>query len=251
MKNLGDATLDPSSLTPGDDLDLVRELGRRLEDMEQLVEQLTAAAGWSTAGDDPGEQQHRRLEADCRDLTQRLVVAENQASRLMRLYVITYQLHSTLEPREVEAAIGEIASDLLGAERYALLLRQEDGPACRVALARGFDGEGGAPFADGTYPGGLEPIDRALDDGHLALGPWPGSPVLAVVPLSVQSTVVGALVIFDLVAHRLEPLSADRELLDLLAAHAASALLAARSYATATRKLRTLQGLLGLLGGPA
>ena len=40
----------------------------------------------------------------------------------MRLYVATYQLHATLNPPEVLEAISEIVVNLVGADRFALLL---------------------------------------------------------------------------------------------------------------------------------
>ena len=58
---------------------------------------------------------------------------------------------------------------------------------------------------------------------------------------------VGALVIVKLFTHKTSLDEDDRELLDLLGAHAASALFAARVYARAARKLRTLEGLIKLV----
>jgi hypothetical protein len=59
--------------------------------------------------------------------------------------------------------------------------------------------------------------------------------------------VVGALVLFKLVDHKPSLTMADKDLLDLLAAHAASALLAARVYTATDRRLRTLENLVKLL----
>jgi GAF domain-containing protein len=186
-------------------------------------------------------------EADREVLTRRLVATEQQASRLTNLYVITYQLHATLDPEEVQSAIAEIALDMLGAERFALLLRSEDDSACRIVLRRGMEDRPSSRFAGPVYIGGDAFVDRGLADGQLLLGPEPGSEALAVVPLRIQGSVAGALVVFELLPHRVAPLTDDRELLDLVAAHAASALLAAHAYATAKRKVHTLEGLLTLL----
>jgi GAF domain-containing protein len=69
------------------------------------------------------------------------------------------------------------------------------------------------------------------------------------VPLRVEEAIVGALVILRLLDHKATPLSEDRDILDLLAAHAASALFAARVYSKTDRKLRTLQSLVHLIRG--
>jgi GAF domain-containing protein len=187
------------------------------------------------------------LELDQRDLADRLVAAERHAGRLMSLYVATYQLHSTLEPREVQATIGDIAVNLLGAERYALLVRGEAGAPCEVAAAAGT--RGGLGFNGDRYVGGDATIDATLADGRLRVGAVAGSSAIAVVPLVIHGTVVGALALISLLSHRPPIDDEDREMFDLVSAHAASALLAARAFATTDRKLRTLQGLVALVRG--
>jgi GAF domain-containing protein len=103
---------------------------------------------------------------------------------------------------------------------------------------------------EGEHYNGSDPaVDGALDDGLLRLGPTAESDALAVVPLRVQEAIVGGLVILKLLDHRQTPLSDDRDLLDLLAAHAASALFAARVYSATDRKLRTLESLVKLIRG--
>ena len=96
----------------------------------------------------------------------------------------------------------------------------------------------------GIYFGYVEMVD-----GILRLGPSPESSVLAAVPLRVQDEIVGALVLLKLFDHKPILRSEDRDLLDLLSAHAASALFAARLFATKDRKLRTLESLVKLARG--
>jgi GAF domain-containing protein len=193
------------------------------------------------------ERRVAALEDGERERAERLVAAERHAGRLMSLYVATYQLHSTLEPREVQATIGDIAVNLLGAEHYALLVRSESGAACEVAAGAGTDHAVG--FTGGRYTGGDPAIDATLADGRLRIGPLAGSSVVAVVPLVIHGTTVGAVVLLTLLSHRPPIDDEDRELFDLVSAHAASALLAARAFATTDRKLRTLQGLVQMVRG--
>lgn len=188
------------------------------------------------------------LETDLRDAQTRLIDAEDQVARLMNLYVAAYQLHATLDPNEVTATIGEIVTNLLGFDRFVLLLCGPDEGECEVTLHRGLDGERG-PFSNGVYRGGDPLVDNALADGALHLGPLAGSRALAAVPLSVQGITVGALVLIELLGHKPRLGAGDRELLDLLAAHAASALFAARAYASHERRLRTLESMVRLVRG--
>src|SRR5688572_23727258 len=66
------------------------------------------------------------LEQDLRETEQLVIAAERQAAHLAGLYVATYQLHASLDPTEVRAAIGEIAVNLLGAGSCVLVMEAED-----------------------------------------------------------------------------------------------------------------------------
>jgi GAF domain-containing protein len=194
----------------------------------------------------------RRLataESDVKELASRLVDSEHQSGRLMNLYVATYQLHATLDPVEVQATIAEIAINLLGAEHFALVLRRDEGDDYEIALMEGLRESTPALWSGDSYAGGDSMVDATLGDGVLRLGPTPESPVLAAVPLRVQDEIVGALVLLKLLDHKPILRAEDRDLLDLLSAHAASALFAARLFATKDRKLRTLESLVKLARG--
>ncbi|MEL7058878.1 MAG: GAF domain-containing protein [Acidobacteriota bacterium] len=186
-------------------------------------------------------------ERDRKELSTRLVEAEHQLGRLMNLYVATFQLHATLDPSEVQATIAEIAVDLLGAERFVLLLREDGTTDCEVVLSRGLEMDDSGLYAEKKYAGGDPLVDAALEDGVLRMGPDQFSEVVAAVPLRVQDAIVGVLVVLKLFDHKSILRAEDRDLLDLLAAHAASALFAARVYSNTDRKLRTLESLVQLV----
>jgi hypothetical protein len=229
-----------------------RELRSLLADFELKLAELGPAALADLAAPpqelDSARRSLEAAEADRLELAGRLVSTERQASRLMSLYVVTYQLHSTLDPEEVKSAIAEIAVDLLGAEKFVLILCDEVDGQATIALSRGIEGAETTRFRGAAYLGGDPAVDATLRDGQVRLDP-PTSEAIGVVPLKIRDSVVGALVVLELFGHRTKPLSDDRELLDLLAAHAASALLAARAYSTMVRRVRTLEGLMTLLKG--
>lgn len=229
---------------------VVERLRSTLGEASSLLEKLgdAMASGRSSTGSaasgaqlDDARRRLSAIEADRDELASLFVQSEQQASRIMNLYVATYQLHATLDPEDVEAAIGEIAADLLGAERYLLLLRGEEGSDDQIALREGLDEETANEFAAAPE------VRATLADGVVRIAEDHGASPIGVVPLRVQENVVGALVIVKLFDHKDRPLAEDRELLDLMAAHVASALFAARAYQTLSRKLRTLQDLTGLL----
>lgn len=198
-----------------------------IEQAVGLAEELRATLGELRAHE-------RALEQDVVELTQMLQAAEKHAAEVQNLYVATYQLHASLELKAVRRAICEIAINLVGAARYALYERDPERDAIDIT-ARSDDYLGGAPE-----------IDAALADGVMRVG----GEVAAVVPLTIEGGVLGALVIESLLPQKGALAAEDKELLDVLAAHAASALLAARMFHERTRKLRTLEGLMQLLRTP-
>ena len=132
--------------------EVVGELRAALERATDLLMALEAkgapaAAAGGEAAPEVDELQRRldAAEADLGELSTRLVDTENQRGRLMNLYVATYQLHATLDVEEVTTTIAEIARDLVGAEKFVLLLREERGDGCEVAMAQGLNGND-APF---------------------------------------------------------------------------------------------------------
>lgn len=234
--------------------ELVRVLEGNLHSLQRIGQEREGGAGEGgrSGGDRVEELEHRlsSAESDVKELASRLVDSEHQAGRLMNLYVATYQLHSTLDPEEVQETIAEIAINLLGARCFALLLHDDDLEGCEVALQEGVEDDDPL-YGSGIYRGGDRMVDATLEDGVLRLGPQEDgdSTVLAAVPLRVQDVIVGALVILKLLDHKPILRAEDRDLLDLLSAHAASALFAARLYAAKDRKLRSLESLVKLARG--
>lgn len=182
------------------------------------------------------------LQKSAEEMERLLVQAEHQAAQLANLYVATYQLHASLDPVEINSAIADIATHLLGAERFRLLIRLENG---RMAFA--FGAEPRATGEPSEYGGGDVLVDACLRDRVLRFGPEPGSSALVVVPLSSHGELVGVLAIDALFRQKASLSREDHQLLDLVGAHAASALLAARAYQSARRKVDAFDGLLGLL----
>jgi nitrate/nitrite-specific signal transduction histidine kinase len=251
-----EATPRLSAAAPG--LELVAELRSSLERVGELARVVeinlreAAAGAGARASDEKSQELEHRLstaESDVKELASRLVDSEHQGGRLMNLYVATYQLHATLDPAEVQATIAEIAINLLGAEQFILLLRKDDATDYEIALLEGMYDGVLVPYDGESYTGGDSMVDATLSDGVLRLGPTPDSQALAAVPLRVQNEIVGALVLLKLLDHKPILRAEDRDLLDLLSAHAASALFAARLFATKERKLRTLESLVKLARG--
>lgn len=232
---------------------LPSRLGSALDELRATLTRAAELAREIEGRPEGGDLQSRLadVESDREELSARLAEYEHQVGRLMNLYVATYQLHATLDPGEVQATIAEIAINLLGAERFVLLFRKggrNDGSGeCEIAFSEGMEEAGFGHYQNGVYAGGDPAVDATLADGVLRIGPIEGSEATACVPLTVQGTTVGALVILKLFDHKELLRPEDRDLLDLIAAHAASALFAARVYSNTDRKLKTLESLVALV----
>ena len=225
---------------------LIREVQGRSPAESSNVEQVVDGVSG-----DIDQLRNRLAEAktDLQETTDRMVEVEHQRGRLMGLYVATCELHETLNLEDVKRTVGEIAIDLLGADSFALLIRRGESDGYEVAVSRRTEGVADGLFAGPEYTGGDPMVDDALVDGVLRTAAEEGSAALAVVPLTIKGTTMGALVILKLLEHKPSLTSEDRDLLDLLAAHAASALFAAQLFVATDRKLRTLEDLVEVVRG--
>lgn len=189
------------------------------------------------------EQRFEQVEAESRDFASRYagVCAENE--NLAYLYVASHRLHSTLEPSEVTEVIVEILVDLVGADEFGLLLVDE-----RTNELTPIRVEGPVDAYPAHMRVGEGIWGEALRDGraHYEERPAAGVP-LAVIPLQIKGHSVGAIVITRMLHGKttFEPLTKD--LLGLLAGHAATALMSSRLYSAVDRKLRTIESFMDLI----
>ncbi|HEX6739355.1 MAG TPA: GAF domain-containing protein [Vicinamibacteria bacterium] len=189
------------------------------------------------------ERRFEEVEAENHDFAKRYSEITTENENLANLYVASYRLHSTLDPVEVMEIICEILVELVGAEDFAILLLDELSNELTPLRVEG-------PLE--PYPAhmlvGQGVIGSSVRDGrpayHEAAGP--GEP-LAVVPLQIKGHSVGALVITRMLHGRTRFDGISRELLGLLAGHAATALMSSRLYAAADRKLKTIEGFMDLM----
>ncbi len=165
------------------------------------------------------------MNATSQAFTQRYLEVEQLNSNLANLYVASYRMHGSLEREDVLSTLQEILINLIGTEEFAVFERDGEGSDMRCTTSFGVDptrveplrlGEGriGAAIARGV------PYVAAAD----AEVTPSGRPITACVPLRVGERVVGAIVVYRLLAHKPALDSADMELFSLLATHGATAL---------------------------
>src|SRR6185295_15395204 len=81
----------------------------------------------------------REVEEENKDFANRYIEIEEQNNNLANLYVASYQLHSTLDFREVIQIVQEIVINLIGAESFAILLLDEKTNELKTIASEGED----------------------------------------------------------------------------------------------------------------
>ncbi len=228
----------PGSAAPaGPPDDHVRELTGRIRELESRLAEL--------------EARYRKVEEENKEFADRYIEIEEQNNNLANLYVASYQLHSTLDYREVLRIVQEIAINLIGAEAFHILMVSEKTGQLDVESSEGQS----APVASVTVGEGL--IGEAAKTGENYFAsqvahrePTPFDQPVAVIPLKIKDSVIGVISINKLLEQKTQFTTMDYELFTLLAGHAATAIFSAKLYSTSARKLTTLQGFLDMLKQP-
>ena len=71
------------------------------------------------------EARYRKVEEENKEFADRYIEIEEQNNNLANLYVASYQLHSTLDYKEVVRIVQEIVINLIGAEAFHLFMVSE------------------------------------------------------------------------------------------------------------------------------
>jgi len=190
----------------------------------------------------------RQVEQENQDFAARYVEIEQENNNLANLYIASYQLHSTLDFKEVLQIITEIIINLIGAEEFAIMLLDEKTNELQAVATEGVSREELPSVKFGTGIIGqvaktgenyfVEDVSTYATD---FLKP------MVCIPLQIKEHVIGVLVIYKLLVQKTHFADVDYELFTLLAGHAATAVFSSRLYSDSERKLSTIQGFLDLI----
>jgi GAF domain len=162
---------------------------------------------------------------------------EAELSNFANLHVAANCLHSTLSLRGVARRIREVLEQLVGVEAYVLYLCTEPNHLVPIAFEGLSEGEDPAQCTKTkriaeVVTSGVSSIQDEMDPSQGKLDDPP-----ALIPLSIDDTVVGVLAIVRSLSHKRQLTNVDFELFKLLGLHAAAALMAAGLYAVSGRAL--------------
>ncbi len=194
-------------------------------------------------------KRYQQVEEENVDFANRYLEIEEENNNLANLYVASFQLHSTLDFKEVVQIVMEIVINLIGAEKFTLMLLDErkgdlypvssEGiPREKIPHVREGEGTIGRVVKEGSNPyvgEGKSAAEITLTDPQV------------VIPMRIKDQIIGAIVIYSLLEQKESFSTLDFELFNLLAGHAATALFASKLYSESERKLSTIQGFLDLM----
>jgi regulator of replication initiation timing len=200
--------------------DAIRDLLGKIEQLEQEKRSLRS---WA----------HDHA-AETLDYQARFSEVERELDSMANLYVASYQLHATLETREVLSVIEQLLMQFVGAASFVIHLTAERGGERVLEAVHAFqwDGEHGHPVRWGEGPIGEAAVTQVPFVGDPGRPREAGQP-LACIPLVLAGQTVGVLAIHELLEQKTGFVDIDFELFKLLALHSASAIVGAGLLARA------------------
>ena len=218
--------------------DQAGELQQRIRELEERLREMQA--------------RFRKVEEENKEFADRYIEIEEQNNNLANLYVASYQLHSTVDYREVIRIVQEIVINLIGAEAFHIFIVSEKTGALELEASEGQVALLQAiPTGQGVIGQAAQTGENYYADEVAHQEPTPFDQPIAVIPLKIKESVIGVISINKLLVQKTRFTTMDYELFTLLAGHAATAVFSAKLYSTSARKLTTLQGFLDMLKAPA
>ena len=192
-------------------------------------------------------EHYRAAELENKNFAEKYLEVEQENNNLANLYVASYQLHSTLDFNEVLKTVLEIIMNLVGAEKFAIMLLDEKTNQLAAVATEGVSVEEmpQVGIGDGTIGKvALTGDSHFSDSGTVSSGL--ADPIVCI-PLKIKDHVIGVLVIYNLLLQKEDFSDVDYELFSMLAGHAATAIFSSRLYSQSERKLVTIQSFLELI----
>jgi len=195
------------------------------------------------------KEKFREVEEENKDFASKYLEVEEENNNLANLYVASYQLHSTLDFSEVLRIVLEIVINLIGAEKFSIILIDDKTNELVPVATEGMS-ISDAPkvkIGDGVIGKVAREGESYFAENLMEIREYnPFEPIVCI-PLKIKEHVIGVLSIYKLFTQKAGFSNVDYELFNLLAGHAATAIFSSRLYTQSERKLTTIQSFLDLL----
>ena len=198
------------------------------------------------------QNRFKEVEEENKSFATRYVEVEEENNNLANLYVASHQLHSTLDFEEVMRIIIEIMINLIGAEKFVIMMLDESSGVLSTIASEGIE-EGvvrKVRIGEGVIGKAVQEGENYFADDLEDVKPAEELRPIVCIPLRIKNQTFGAIGVFSLLEQKKKKLSrVDEELFSMLAGHAATAIFSSKLYSQSERKLSTIQGFIDLLSG--
>lgn len=192
-------------------------------------------------------EKFKEVEKENQDFANKYVEIEHENNMLANLYIASYQLHSTLDIKEVLTIIMEVIINLIGAEQFALFLFDEKSNILKSVASEGIDDLPIIKFGEGVIGEAAKSGTEYFKEDMSVQGtPDPNDPLVCI-PMKIKERVIGTIVIYKLLTQKDSFNDLDYEMFSMLAGHTATAIFSSKLYTESERKLSTIQGFIDLL----
>lgn len=231
----------------------------KLEEEKKMVEQMVEDSELQRLRSRVGQLEEDRermlnrfkeVEEENKGFAARFLEVEDENNNLANLYVASHQLHSTLDFEEIVMIIMEIMINLIGGEKFSILLLDEPSGVLTPVASEGMEaGElKKVKLGDGIIGRVAQTGESHFERDLEKLRPSSPMQPIVCIPLRIKDEIFGVVALFSLMEQKKKKLTrVDEELFSMLAGHAATAIFSARLYSQSERKLSTIQGFLDLL----
>jgi hypothetical protein len=209
----------------------IRDLLRKIDHLEKEKQDLLS--------------RHARVQADTTRIDIDYHEVEGELANLANLYVAATQLHSARTVRTCIRNLKELLAQFVGAAEFAVYLVSDDKTELWAIASEGVN-----PDAIARVPLDSGPLGEAYRSGRLHTGSGSDTSKgtfadpAAIIPMQLDGRTVGIIAIFGTLPQKTEFINVDNELFKLLGAQAAPALVNARLFADAGRKVPGVQAFL-------
>ncbi len=220
------------------DAAIATEIARLRQDVTRLEKETTSL-----------REQLKDMQKENREFATMAVEAQEQNIAATNLYVASHRLHATLDADEVLNIMREILVELVGAEEFGVLLLEEKKKQLELVVSEGAEEwlpSRSIPMGEGVIGEVTASRQPFFFEHDTPLAQEARLP-MAAIPLTMNDEPVGVIVIYKLFDQKPGFSPIDHQVLELLAAHAATALASARLHGAVDRKLKTVEGFVQLM----
>lgn len=191
------------------------------------------------------------FEEKSKTLTAKYALLEQENNNLANLYVASFQIHSTVDFKEVLGILLEIVTNLIGAEKFTIMIVDGQSNKLVPKASEGIilDQVPVVKIGEGIIGSVAETGESYFKTALSNPGPENFNEPIVCIPLKIDNRTIGIIAVYSLFIHKKNFTNIDYELFNLLAGHAANAIYLSMLYARSENRFQTLEDSVELFKG--